>query len=99
MPTLRVDLQEGFSGDTVEIEIDGAPKVVKRFVTTRMQIGFADYITFDLAAGPHRLSLRMPERGATDSQTINLQQDAHVGVGLEGDKLVTKISDEEFRYL
>ncbi len=49
MPTLQIDLQEGFDRETVAIQVDGREVFQKPDVTTKAQIGLADRVEQDVA--------------------------------------------------
>jgi hypothetical protein len=56
VPMLKVDLQEGFSGETVVLLLDGK-EIYRGTPTTRLQIGLADSRSFD--PPPQHLTLEV----------------------------------------
>ena len=88
MPMLKVDLQEGFSGETVLLLLNGsegyrgAPK-------TRTQIGLADSRSFDLPPQHLTLEVTTPLSGASESLDLDLVQDVYVGVTLSSDGAIS----------
>ena len=99
MPTLKIDLQEGFTGELVVLRINGQ-EVFRASPKTRMQIGLADSRTFDLPPQEHLIELELPETDSTKILKVNLLQDRHIGVSLDQNKSISlKESLEPFGYL
>jgi hypothetical protein len=99
MPTLKVDLQEGFSGETTVVFLNGT-EVYRGKPKTRMQIGLADSRSFDLPAQNVALQVAMPDSGASQTLEFNLSQDAYVGVTLTEDgEISLRTSLEPFGYV
>jgi hypothetical protein len=100
MALLHIALQEGFSNDSVEIQIDGKEVFRKTEIKTRNQIGFADSFDLNLPQGSVRLSISVPTRQASETITLLLEDPVYLGISLtrEG-KITYQISGEPFRYL
>lgn len=99
MPMLKVDLQEGFAGETVVLLLNGS-EVYRGAPKTRTQIGLAESLSFDLP--PQRLTLEviMPLSGVSASLDLNLFQDLYVGVTLSPDGVLSlRSSLEPFGYV
>ncbi len=99
MPTLKVDLQEGFTGETVIVRLNqkevyrGAPK-------TRTQIGLADSRSFDLPPQQVTLEVETPQSGVVKSIELGLLHDVNVGICLLPDGAISlSESAEPFGYL
>ena len=99
MPTLKVDLQEGFSGETVVILLNGR-EVYRNVAKTRTQIGLADSRSFDLPPQHLTLEVTIPLSGVSESLDLDLLQDAYVGVTVLSDGAISlRSSSEPFGYL
>lgn len=99
MPTLKVDLQEGFSGETVVLRLNGK-EVYRGSPKTRMQIGLADSQSFDLPAQPLTLEVVLPLSGVSKSVDVDLLQGLYVGVTLSSDGVISLHSSlEPFGYV
>ena len=81
MPTLKVDLQEGFSGETIELRLDGK-EIYRGKPITRTQIGLAESQSFDLPPRHLRLEIANPASGVIKGIDLDLFQDFYVGVTL-----------------
>lgn len=98
MPILRVDLQEVFSGETIVLLLNGK-EVYRGTPKTRMQIGLADSLSFDLPKQHLTLEAGMPLTGVSKSLDLNLLQDMYVGVALSRDGGISlRSSPEPFKY-
>lgn len=88
MPLLKVDLREGFSGQTVVVLLNG-DEVYRGAPKTRQQIGLADSRSFELP--PQHLTLKVvtPLSGASASTELDLSQDLYVGVTLSPDGAIS----------
>ena len=99
MPTLKVDLQEGFSGDTILLLLNGR-EVYRGNPKTRMQIGLADSRSYDLPAQNLTLEVAAPVSGISKSLGIDLSHDVYVGVTLSQDGVISmRSSTEPFGYV
>jgi hypothetical protein len=63
MPTLHVDLREGFNRDTVVVRIDEREVFRRSGVETNYSVGLADRITVELPEGEVRVEVILPDRG------------------------------------
>ncbi|MCC6341020.1 MAG: hypothetical protein IT166_02410 [Bryobacterales bacterium] len=99
MPVLKVDLQEGFSGETVVLLLNGS-EVYRGTPKTRTQIGFADTRSFDLPSPQATLEVSTPRSGASISTVLDLSRDLYAGVSLAPDgSIVIHPSSEPFGYV
>ena len=83
MPTLHVDLREGFNGDTVIIRIDGQEAFDRPDVKTNYSVGLADRLSVEVAPGNVRVEVLLPERGLASSLTIAVTQPVTVAFSLD----------------
>ena len=99
MPKLQVDLQEAFLDDLVVICINGE-EVCRNSFRTRFQVGLAGSLSFELASGPTKYSIELPEKGVSYDGEVSLESDKYLGVTLgENGSLGVRESDELFRYV
>ena len=99
MFSLRIDLQEGFSGDTVIVTVDGSEVYRKSGVSTRLPVGVADSFEVQLDADQGRVSVDVATRGLTDATDIRPSKFPYLGVSLSGGRIAFEPSAELFRYL
>ncbi|HET9217493.1 MAG TPA: hypothetical protein VFR18_10960, partial [Terriglobia bacterium] len=81
MPTLKIDLQEGFSGKSAVLRINGK-EVYRGTPRTRTQIGLAESRSFDLPRQKIAIQLELPESNKSQETALNLDQDQYVGISL-----------------
>lgn len=100
MVLLHIALQEGFSNDSVGIQIDGQEVFQKTDIKTRNQIGFADSFDLNLPEGSVTVSISVPTRQASETITLRLKDPIYLGISLtrEG-KVIYRVSREPFGYL
>ena len=99
MPLLRIDIQEGFTGETAVLRINGT-EVYRAAPKTRTQIGLADTRNFDFPPQQLELEFEMPDTGASETLVLSLDRACYVGVNLDQEKRVSfKNSPEPFGYL
>jgi hypothetical protein len=99
MPMLKVDLQEGFSGETVVLLLNGN-EVYRGTPKTRMQIGLADSRSFNLPPQHLTLKVAIPLSGVSETLDLDLTQDLFVGGTLSSDGVISlRLSSEPFGYV
>ena len=96
---LHVALQEGFDDDRVELRVNEASIYQRDSVTTDLRIGRADAVEMEMGAGPHRLTVSLPERNISDSIDVRGDAPVYVGVSLVGESVQFTVSDQPFGYL
>lgn len=99
MPTLKVDLQELFSGETVVLRLNGK-EVYRGTPKTRQQIGLAESKLFELPEQHLTLEAAVPLSGLSKSIDIDLSENLYVGVSLSpGEGISLNTSAQPFGYL
>lgn len=101
MPTLRVDLGEGFLDDTVVVRVNGEERR-RSHVRTRLQTGFADSFEIDVQEAAVDVEVALPSRGTSTSVPVAFGKADTVYLGLSvaaGDEISAQVSQEPFRYL
>jgi hypothetical protein len=101
MPSLRIDLREGFLDDTVVVRINNE-EYHKPRVSTRLQLGYADSLEIDVRESTVDVDVVLPSRGLSKSIPIVFDKADTVYLGLsvtaEGE-ISERISYEPFGYL
>ena len=99
MPTLKIDLQEGFSGKSAVLRINGK-EVYRGTPRTRMQIGLAESRSFDLPSQKVTIQLELPESNKSQETALNLDQDQYVGISLStAGEISFNLAAEPFGYV
>ena len=99
MPTLKIDLQEGFSGKSAVLRINGK-EVYRGTPRTRTQIGLAESRSFDLPRQRVAIQLELPESNKSQETALNLDQDQYVGISLATNGEISfNLAAEPFGYV
>lgn len=100
MPTLRIDLQEGFLNEPVIIRLDGREIYNETAVKTRFQSGFADHFECSVGDEPVRIEVELPGRKVGCRIEFRLHTDLHLGLSIDpGDEFQFKIWQMPFGYV
>jgi hypothetical protein len=83
MPTLHVDLREGFQRDTVIVRVDGREVYNRPDVETNYSVGLADRLTAEVSTGTVRVEVLLPRRGLEGSLTIPVTDSATLSFSLD----------------
>ena len=86
MPTLKIDLQEGFGGDHVVVQVDDSVVYDKKDVRTRMQLGLADSVQVETGTKA-RLTVRLPMKAIEGVTTVHVEKTPNIGVKVEGKEI------------
>lgn len=89
MPTLHVDLREGFTRDTVVIRVDGREIYHRTDVETNYSVGLADRVTAEVPRGPVRVEILLPQRDQQQSLTLPMDDSAALGFSLDPSGVLT----------
>ncbi len=98
MPTLRIDLQEGFDGDDVILRVDGEECLHRQDVRTKRTLGVAGNVKVEVEAGARTLQIELPGRGVTRDIPLDVQGRLYVGLSLRDGEVDALIRDKPFGY-
>jgi len=98
MASLVIDLQEGFSGDTVKVEVNGVPLFNKTDVDTDYSIGRSDSISVDSVEGSISVTVSVPTANLTDAIVLDADESPYLGIYLEDGEIKYRTSDHAFDY-
>jgi hypothetical protein len=98
MRTLGIDLQEGFSGETVMIELDGHEIFRQEKVQTKLLLGFAETTTYQVPEGDHELMIRVGSKGIEEKIKVETEGDIFLGISLVGEKIEVIYANKPFYY-
>jgi hypothetical protein len=99
MPSLRVDLQEGFQDDVVTVRLDGGAERRKEAVTTNEMVGYAGSFEFEVEPGRVRLDLSVQTRVLSKTIDLDVTGDLYVGVTVSAKDIAFRASSEPMGYL
>lgn len=63
MPTLHLDLREGFNNDTVVVRLDGREVYRRSGLSTNYSVGLADRVEIETPEGEVEIEVALPDRG------------------------------------
>jgi hypothetical protein len=97
---LHVELQEGWSGEPVEVIVDGQP-AYRGNPTTRMQTGFAAGVEVDVPAGgePVVVEIQVPQRDIVTRHQIGAGPEIWVGLTLRDGQVRVREQPAPFGYV
>jgi hypothetical protein len=99
MPTLKIDLQDDFAGETVVLRLNGN-EVYRGAPRTRRQIGLAESRSFIVPAQHITVEVAIPQSGVSKSLDLDVFRDMYVGVKFSPEKeLLLHSSSEPFGYV
>lgn len=100
MPTLHIELQEGFQDDAVEVRVNGAEVLRNGHVKTRLQTGFAAAASVEVDAGSVAVEVALPAAARRGHIDLTLSAPVWLGVSLQADRAVHfTVSQTAFGYV
>lgn len=98
MPKLRVDFQEGFAADEVDIRINGRDSLNKKGVTTKRMLGLATSSEVEVPDGPIKVEIEVLTKNLSKTILLNSPDSAHLGVSIQGGEIKFIVSRKPFGY-
>lgn len=98
---LHVELQEGWSGDLVEVTVNGE-RAYQGSPKTRMQTGYAAGVEVEVpddGGRPVSVEVRLPDRGIVVRHDVEVGGEKWVGLTLEGDEVRVRDQPAPFGYV
>jgi hypothetical protein len=98
MASLVIDLQDGFSDDTVVIRVDGRETFHKQSVSTDYSLGRADSVEIQVSEGRVKVEVAVPSRRLSDAILLDVSTTVYLGVSIPDGEVGFRISNEMFLY-
>lgn len=99
MPHLQIDLQGGFRGEPVRVDVEGREVYTRDDVRTDYAAGLADSFGVTVPEGPVTVTLRLSDRGQVGRAVLG-EGEERVGFSVEPDGRIThRVLPREVRYL
>jgi hypothetical protein len=98
MTTLTIDLQDGFTNDTVTITMNAQVVYDNNQVTTNDTIGLADSVTADSDDELVDLEIALADKQLTSKTRLNPVATPYIGVSKSDSQLMIKLSAQAFLY-
>ena len=83
MPTLTIDLQEGFESDRVEVWLDGKRAWESDGVTTNLSISLAASVPLEVEPGEAEVWVSLPGRSVDALLTLAVDDDRHLAANVD----------------
>jgi hypothetical protein len=104
MPTLYVDIQEGFKNDTVTIDVNGKQIYQKSNLTTSPISGPIDTFNIEIKQEPTIIEVTIPTKKIQNKTTLTPKSDTYLGISITENQNGTPtirvlIQQEHFGYL
>ena len=100
MVLLKIDLQDGFINDEVNIRINGVEVFHKQSVKTRFQIGYAESFEVNVEQGLIKVEVTLPSKTLSESTTFEISNDMYLGVSVTPNSTISiRTSNIAFGYL
>ena len=98
MPKMRLDLQEGFNNDAVEILVNGSIVLQAEGVTTKRLLGLALSSEIEVPEGTLDIEIKVPTK--TLSQTISVEASTtpNLGISIHSGQIKIITSERRFGY-
>lgn len=98
MPTLSVDLHDGFAGERVSVTV-GERVILDAPLRTDYAIGRAGGAKVEVPAGTTTVDVRVPARALSLRRAFDVSRDVYLAVSIVGGALTCRESAVPFEYL
>jgi hypothetical protein len=96
---LRVDLQEGFADDEVDLRINGREALHKQGVTTKRMLGLATSAEIEVPEdGPVTVQVEVPTKHLSKSILLSVADSPHLGISILNGEIKFIVSRKAFGY-
>src|SRR5262249_2244009 len=96
MATLVLDLQDGFSDDTVIIHVNGKEVYHKQGVTTNLAISYTDSVQVQVPAGNVIMDIDVASKHLSRTVTFQVTTTLYIGIFILNGSLEVRLSNERF---
>ena len=98
MPSMRIDLQEGFSNDAVEVYVNGAKVLEKEGVTTKRMLGLALSAEIEVPDGALDVEVKVPTKNLAKTFSVDSSDTPNLGISIHNGELKSITSKKRFGY-
>jgi hypothetical protein len=98
MPSMKIDLQEGFNNDVVEIYVNGEKVLEKEGVTTKRMLGLASSSEIDVPDGALDIEVKVPTKNLAKTFSVKSSDTPNLGISIQNGELKSITSRKRFGY-
>jgi len=98
MPSMRIDLQEGFNSDDVEVYVNGAKVRDWKDVTTKRMLGLAASAEFEVPDGALDIEVKVPTKNLAKTFSVASSDTPNLGISIHNGELKSITSKKRFGY-
>ncbi len=95
---LHIDLQEGFTDDTVIVNVDQTEVFNKHNVQTKLLLGYADTFEVQVPAGLVKVEIVVPTQKLSKTIELPISKSTYLALSLQGNQIDYMVSDTPFGY-
>ena len=99
MARLRVDFQEGFADDEVDVRVNGQESLHREGVTTKRMLGLASTSEIEVPADqPVDVEIKLPKKHLSKTISLPPSESIYLGVSVSDGELQFTVSPKAFGY-
>ncbi|HXC71323.1 MAG TPA: hypothetical protein VN644_15175 [Pyrinomonadaceae bacterium] len=98
MPSMRIDLQEGFNSDDVEVYVNGAKVRDWKDVTTKRMLGLAASAELEVPDGALDIEVKVPTKNLAKTFSVASSDTPNLGISIHNGELKSITSKKRFGY-
>src|SRR4051812_37526516 len=87
MSKLHVNLQEGFTGDAVDVKVNGQDAIHKEAVTTKRMLGLATSSEIEVPEGTVNIEIKVPTKKISKTFTLRPSESPYLGVSIRNGEI------------
>ena len=95
---MRIDLQEGFNSDDVEVYVNGAKVRDWKDVTTKRMLGLAASAEVEVPDGALDIEVRVPTKNLAKTFSVASSDTPNLGISIHNGELKSITSKKRFGY-
>ena len=98
MPSMHLDLQEGFANDAVEILVNGNIVLQTEGVTTKRMLGLALSSEIEVPDGTLDIEIRVPTKNLSHTISVESSTTPNLGISIHNGQIKIITSERRFGY-
>jgi len=95
---MRIDLQEGFNSDDVEVYVNGAKVRDWKDVTTKRMLGLAASAELEVPDGALDIEVKVPTKNLAKTFSVESSDTPNLGISIHNGELKSITSKKRFGY-